>query len=132
MRVCITTEQRFQRTLDGAVWTTSAMPYGFWRRYLSVFEEVQVIARIGTARQAESGWSRVDGERVQLFDVPYYVGLLQYARRARSVRLAVQASVNHKDALIMRVSSSLAGCLAPLLRNGRPFGFLRLPTTFKM
>src|SRR5436190_2034071 len=46
MRVAVTLEQRFSQTPDKAVWTPVSFAYPFWARYLSVFTDVRVIARV--------------------------------------------------------------------------------------
>jgi len=46
MRLSLITEHRFERTPDGRVWTTTANAYSFWARYLAVFDEVNVTARL--------------------------------------------------------------------------------------
>jgi glycosyltransferase involved in cell wall biosynthesis len=122
MRLCVTTELRLEGTADGAIWTTGAMPYAFWRRYLEVFESVRVIARVRQVEQLASDWRRADGPGVEFLGLPYYVGFAEYLRRMHSVRRAARAGVSEGDALIMRVSSTIAGSLDPLLRDSRPHG----------
>jgi len=46
MRLSLITEHRFDRTPDGAVWTSTSNAYPFWARYLSVFDQVNVAARV--------------------------------------------------------------------------------------
>jgi glycosyltransferase involved in cell wall biosynthesis len=122
MRICVTTELRVERTPDGGIWTKSAMPYDFWRRYLTVFDEVRVIARVHDVCEADIGWRRADGEQVKFFPVPYYVGPSEYIRKRYYVGRAVRAGISQNDAIIFRVSSPIAACAKPLVRNGRPHG----------
>jgi glycosyltransferase involved in cell wall biosynthesis len=97
--------------------------YAFWRRYLEVFDQVKIVARAQRVAAAAEGWLRVDGDRVAFSPVPYYVGPFQYLLRARAIRLAVCNGIGDQDAVILRVPSPLAACLAPRLRSkGRPFG----------
>lgn len=122
MRLCITSELRLERTPDGAVWTTSAQPYPFWRRYLDIFDEVRVIARVRDTVQAQGHWKRADGLKVHFFGVPYYIGPAAYFRQFRSVQRSTRAAVSEGDALILRVGSNIAAALDPMLRHGRPHG----------
>ncbi|HLJ17628.1 MAG TPA: glycosyltransferase family 4 protein [Bryobacteraceae bacterium] len=122
MRICVTTEERFEKTQDGSVWTPAAMPYSFWRRYLDPFEEVQVLARVQDATERNPAWKRADGERVSFAAVPYYAGLSQYAFRAWSIRRSIRRIVNPSDAVVLRVGSPIASAVGPMLRKGRPFG----------
>lgn len=122
MVVCVSLEYRFKRTPDGAVWTPTTFPYAFWQRYLTVFEAVRIIARVGAVPQADSSWQRVDGPGVTLGAVPDYHGPREFAGKILQVQRATRAAVQWGDAVIMRVSSTLAECIEPKLRSrGYPY-----------
>ena len=123
MKVLVTLEARFYRTADGAVWTSSALPYEFWRRYLSVFDGVKIATRVLEVPSRGPGWLRVDGEGVAVASTPYYLGPWQYLLRARQVHRAVRNALDPTDAVIMRVGSQIASCLEPLVvKTGHPYG----------
>jgi glycosyltransferase involved in cell wall biosynthesis len=130
MRLSLITEHRFSRTPDGNVWTATANAYSFWARYLSVFDEVNVTARVldGPIARADGEhhrvqWTRADGPGVRFSAVPYYVGPYRYALRWPLIRRALRNAVRADDAVLMRVPSFLANCIEPVLRRRRqPFG----------
>ncbi len=123
MRLCVTVENRFKRTPDGAVWTITPFPYSFWLRYLDVFDEVCIIARGENTSAISTDWKRVDGKHVSFAPVPHYLGPWQYLSQAKSVRQAVIGAVKPEDAVIFRVPSNLASCVQPLLhRVTHPYG----------
>ena len=123
MKVVVTNEHRFYRTPDGAIWTQGINSYEFWTRYLSAFNGVKVVARVESVAAADPAWRRADGPSVEFMRVPNYLGPWQYVAAARNVRRAVRNAVGDDDAVIMRVSSHLAGLLEPkLAREGRPYG----------
>jgi glycosyltransferase involved in cell wall biosynthesis len=123
VNVLVTTEHRFFRTPDGAAWTNTTNSYEFWNRYRAVFQSVKVVARIRDVPQVDASFRRADGEGVRICPVPDYLGPWQYLAKARDVHRAVKASFDVRDAVIMRVSSHLAGCLEPeLMRSGHPYG----------
>ncbi|MFI6128730.1 glycosyltransferase [Micromonospora sp. NPDC051141] len=122
MRVVVTTESRLVRTPDGRVWTSTTADYRFWRRYLSAFDQVRVVARVRDQREPPADPRRVDGEGVEVHAVPYYLGPWQYLRRRRAVRRAVGAAATADDAVILRVPSVLGTLLcAARVRQGLPF-----------
>jgi glycosyltransferase involved in cell wall biosynthesis len=122
MRVNVVIEQRFHMTPDGAVWTDGQFAYSFWSRYLAMFDQVQVIARVRQVASVSSDWKQADGDRVVFASVPYYVGPVEYLRKALAVRRAVRKAVGHRDAVVLRVSSTLGSVLHPTLRrNRRPY-----------
>jgi glycosyltransferase involved in cell wall biosynthesis len=123
MRVCVVLEHRFFSTADGAVWTNGMFPRSFWDRYLSEFDRVRVLARVGPMNDVPQEWSRADGEAIAFAPVPYFIGPAEYLRRARAVRRAVRRAIDDCDAVILRVSSHLASILHPTLVGSRhPYG----------
>ena len=122
MRVVVVVEQRFDRTPDGVVWTPATLAYPDWLRYHGVFEEVRVVARVREVPSVPTTWLRASGPGVKFHPVPYYVGSLEYLARSRGVRRAVRSAVDHGDAVLLRLSSPLAGQLMPsLYASGRPY-----------
>jgi glycosyltransferase involved in cell wall biosynthesis len=123
MRLVITSEERFGRTPDGAVWTSAQGHCGFWQRYLAVFDEVAVVARVRSDAVAKLGEVRADGEGVSFIAVPYYHGPRQYARQFLGVRNAVRSAARPGDAVILRVAGQIANVMAPALDAKRlPYG----------
>ncbi|HNW34968.1 MAG TPA: glycosyltransferase [Candidatus Ozemobacteraceae bacterium] len=111
MNLVITTQNRYDRTPDGAVWSSTGMAYGYWTRYLDVFEHVQVTARLQTVSQAAPGAVRADGEGVSVCGVPYFVGPVQMISRAMSVWRALGGVAQAGDAVILRIPSQMASLL---------------------
>ena len=123
MKVAVVLEHRFARTPDGVVWTDGPFGYSFFGRYLRVFAQVRVVARLREVSRAESNWTRADGDRVDFRAFPYYVGPRQYLARRRAIRRAAEGLLPPREAVILRVPSQLAVSLAPTLRKQRrPYG----------
>jgi len=76
MLVDIVIEKRFYRCSQGLIWTENAFPYAFWRRYLSVFSRVNIVARVHDVDTNKQGWQRVTGDNVSITALPAYVGPL--------------------------------------------------------
>ncbi len=122
MKVVVALDARFDRTPDGAVWTLVTCAYPFWTRYLDVFDQVCVVARVQDVPHVPSDWQRVDGEGVSCFPIPYYIGPWQYLLKAWAVQQAAQNSVGPMDAVILRVSGTIASCIQPMLvQTGHPY-----------
>ncbi|MBW4592658.1 MAG: glycosyltransferase [Brasilonema angustatum HA4187-MV1] len=123
MDVIISTDQRYDGTPDGAVWSPTNGAYPFWLRYLEVFDNVRVMARVRPVSSVPSNWQRVDGERISVVPIPYYIGPVQYLLKALQVQQAVSKGANLNDAIILRVPSNVANCIEYWLRHtGHPYG----------
>ena len=119
MNALVVLEQRYLRTPDGAIWSTSTCAYPFWLRYRDVFDSVRVVARVGDVSAAKPTWLRADGPGVSFAAIPTYVGPRQYLFRRGEVRRAVQEAFVPGDAVILRVGSVLSDALLPKLRELR-------------
>ena len=117
MNALVVLEQRYLRTPDGAIWSTSTGAYSFWLRYRDVFDSVRVVARVKDVTEAKPTWLRADGPGVSFAAIPTYVGPRQYLLRRGEVRRAVRDAFIPGDAVILRVGSVLADALIPLLRE---------------
>lgn len=122
MRVTISLEHRFISTPDGHVWTKTMFPYSFWARYLQVFDEVRVLARVKKISGVNPTWQRADGEGVVFLPVVSYVGLSEFAINAVELAKLVREAINNSDAIIFRVPSLIGTVGYYLVRNNRPFG----------
>ncbi len=125
MSLIVSLEYRFDSDPDGAVWTQTTFDYAFWTRYLEVFDQVRVIARIKehAAHDIPGNWKRADGPAVSFINIPHYIGPLQYLANAKDIRLKINSIDMQYDAVIMRVGSQLAARLEPKLhRTGHPYG----------
>ncbi len=123
MRVLVATESRFDRTPDGVHWNVAWAKYEFWRRYLDVFDEVCVLARVRDVSTIPTGGVRADGPNVSFSPLPYYLGPWEYLRKYPSLRLAARRAIRADDALIVRAPGPMSGLVTGRIGNtGRPFG----------
>lgn len=112
MRVVVTSESRFSRTPDGAVWVEAGPDHTIWRRYLAAFDRVRVAARVRDVAQRPPAASRVDGDGVEVWALPYYVGPRGYLLGRRTLAEAVTAAAEPRDAVVLRVPSPIGALLA--------------------
>ncbi|MDO3705945.1 glycosyltransferase [Micromonospora sp. C28SCA-DRY-2] len=119
MRVVVTSESRFSRTPDGRVWVQAGPDYAIWRRYLVAFDRVRIAARTLDVPEVPEGAARVDGDGVEVWPLPYYVGPRQYVLRRRAVARSVVTAADRGDAVILRVPSPIGSLLAAARERAR-------------
>ncbi len=119
MQVVVALETRFDETPDGQVWSPPPTEFTFWQRYLEVFDEVGVVARLRDVPRPPAGARPTDGPGVHIIPVPYYVGPWQYLSRGLAVRQAVRAALQPADAVILRVPGMISTRLHTALRATR-------------
>ncbi len=123
MDVVVALNERLKRTPDGRVWSDSSFSYGILKRYLNVFNRVNVVARIAAEPEAHDQWCRVDGPHVRFSPVPYFVGPTAYLRNARAVHRTLRSVVDYGSAVVLRMPAwHTTGALAThLQRTGYPY-----------
>ena len=121
MRVTVFSEFRCALDANGSVGTQNGLrAYSFWQRYLDVFSEVTVAARL--SRDRVQGVA-VTGPAVSFVPLPTYSGPLQYVRTRAALTRAIKAACTEPSAFIFHVPSRV-GALAgrELRRTGKPYG----------
>ncbi len=117
MKVFVSLEHRFDRTPDGTFWTNAGFTYSFWQRYLEVFDEVCIIARVNDVVELAKDVRRADGKAVYFLPLPHYVGPLQYSTKVHHISSIAKQVAKNKDAVILRASSPIANLLSPKLKK---------------
>ena len=122
MRVLVPTEQHFIRTQENSVYSVGGGEYHFWQRYLTVFDEVIVLARVAQRSSGSSPSSRADGKGVRFIDLPDYLGPTQYLRHLPQIRKQVRSACSHGSAFILRVPGEIGSLVwNELRRKGMPY-----------
>ena len=96
MKVTGTLEQRYDRTPGGATWTSAQFPYEYWARFLEVFDEVRVLARVREVDSVPEQYKRADGEKVSISPVPYYLGPYEYLKQRSKLLKVIKEAVCDK------------------------------------
>jgi glycosyltransferase involved in cell wall biosynthesis len=117
--ILVNVEQRFVRTPDGTVWTDGPFPYSFWRRYLEVFDDVRVVARVRDVAAVAASAQPIVGPSVEVVALPHYVGALPALTTLPAVRRVIKAALTTPSAVILRIPSLIACTIASYLRRAR-------------
>lgn len=122
MRVLLTSEARFERTPDGAIWGPPAYGRALWARYLDVFSSVMIAARVGNVTVASRGCVTASSPDVQFCPLVPYSGLSALLTNLPRVRASIVSAVQDTTAIIVRAPSPIAYLTArAAARLGRAF-----------
>lgn len=80
------------------------------------FSHVNIIARVEDVNSQE-GLKPVTGDNVTFTEVPYFLGPKDYFFKRSAIRKMLKGIINPNEAYIMRVPSTIADVLQPLLVN---------------
>jgi glycosyltransferase involved in cell wall biosynthesis len=107
MKLKLFLEHRFKRTPDGQVWSP-LFNYEMWQRYLRVFSEVTLGARVEDVPEVAADVAAATGEGIKLAGLPHYHGPKQYWQTRRAFRAAISSLIAPGQAYIVRVPGNVA------------------------
>lgn len=121
-KVLLTVDHQFVRTHDGKVWVKTIYGYDFWKRYLNVFDEVRVAARVHDVDKIEEKMLLANGENVEFFQLPQYRGAKEYVLRYGAIRKAVNGVANDCNCAIFRIPSPISDLVKKeVVKKGLPW-----------
>lgn len=121
MRVMITHEARLLKARNGAIYSRGG-PLSL-DKYLQVFDEVVVFARVEQVAQEELNRFRLDGENISFFPLPYYVGPWQFLKQYQKMNALAKQALQEADAFIIRVPGTTGTLLwRQLMKRKMPYG----------
>jgi len=121
VRLLVTVESHFQSS-GGDICSPHMTYERFWKRYRTVFDSVEIVARVKPVETIPDGWGKADGPGVQFSKIPEYQGPRQYLHMRRKVVDAVRVAIARCDAYILRVPGVIATQVWKHLPEGAPFG----------
>lgn len=120
MKLLVATDAHIFRTPDGAYWCKSIYGYDFWKRYLNVFDDVKIVARMKDIPEIEGKKLRVDGEHVEVSGIPFYQGPRELLKVYTRIQRALKGIDSDCEAALMRMPSQTASMVYSHLRKGLP------------
>lgn len=124
MRIMVALENRFFQTESGRIYSTTVCDYNFWERYLQVFDEVVVMARVTGVAGLEIGdRKQADGPGVSFYTIPTFIGPWQFLRYYLQLRRMTQQAIKRADAFMLRIPGTLSTLIwHSLKKQGIPYG----------
>lgn len=123
MIVLVSLENRFLKCQDGNFYSTTVYDYSFFSRYLEVFDEVVVFARVKEMPNGKIDKPYANGPRVKFLSVPSFIGPWEYLRKYYKVNAVAKRAVNKADAFILRVPGTMGTVIwKQLMRKKLPYG----------
>lgn len=98
-------------------------PYAFWLRYLDIFAQVNIVARVSLIQTANQTWQRVDGPNVEFVALPSYIGPWGFALSLPKLHAKLRARKGVNRAVIYRVPGILAALYQAIaMPVSKPYG----------
>ena len=108
MRLLVSIDKRFLKARDGNIYSSNIFDYSFWERYLQVFDEVFVFARLGESPNRTFDRARSNGPNVFFLPVPLYLGPWQFLAKYRKLNSLAKQATRQADAFLLRVPAPMS------------------------
>ena len=116
-------ENRFLKAKNGNIYSTTVCDYDFWKRYLDVFDEVVVFARVAEIEQDDLARQPANGSGVSFFELPSFIGPRKFLRYYIELKELAKESLSKADSYILRTPGIVPALLwHPLKKRAIPFG----------
>ncbi|PWW08477.1 glycosyltransferase involved in cell wall biosynthesis [Paenibacillus cellulosilyticus] len=123
MKLLVIQEQHFKQLPNREVWVDEQSNIKFWERYLNVYEEICVCARLMHVDSIdESKYMRSDRDRVHFAGLPNFRGVGGLIKNLFKVISIMKAQIEQSDCIIFRAPSPISMIAYPLVkRSKKPF-----------
>lgn len=122
MKLLVIQEQHFTRLPNGEVWVDKQSDTKFWERYLNVFDEIVVCARMKNADKLGEKALRSDRENVTFVGMPDFRGAAGIIKYYIQIQKALSIALKDADCVIFRAPSPISMVSYSIVRrSGKPF-----------
>ena len=105
MRLLVTTDAHIMKAPDGSYWNKNIYRYSFWTRYMNVFDTVRIASRVKYVQDIDPNWKRVDGDHIEIFEIPFFQGPVQLLKGYGGIRKVLRKAYEDCDAVLYRMPS---------------------------
>ena len=122
MNLTLLFDHRFYRDEQGVIFSLQNYNYSlFAERYLEVFDQVRVVARVASNPPRLRNNDFVVGAGLELISLGNWVGPFEFLRNRRTVLATIARALSEPTAVIMIAPGTVGVCGLKRLAAGRPY-----------
>ena len=122
MKALVLLELHFYRDSAGEYWSKRLIDYAYLERYMSVFEEISVCARISEIDSNDGTLLKLSGPNVSFVELPDTQGVTETLKELPKTKRIFREALRHHDAVILRAPSMMTMLLyKQIKKSGLPF-----------
>lgn len=135
MNLLLVLEHHFIQDNDNNIWCERVIDYNYIKRYLMVFDNVYVCARLKKVNQKVLNLKKVSGENVKFIPLKDFYGVKGTLLNICNLKKTINKSVKSKDinCIILRVPSIISICsYSSVKKANKPFAIEMVMSAEKM
>lgn len=118
--VAVCLEHRFYQ-VGNDFYTKLSFPYYYWQDYLTYFDYVTIVARAKKVSKVEEGMVLVNGENVDFYPLPYYIGVKQFVLKLPSLLPSLYKASSNNSYFLLRSGNATNILFFILFASRKPF-----------
>jgi len=122
MKLLVIQEQHFTELPNGEIWADKQSDVRFWDRYLNVFDELVVCARLKKSDTLTAKALRSDRKEVSFVGMPEFRGVIGIIKHYFKIQKALFTALKQVDCVVFRAPSPISMVSYAIVRLSRkPF-----------
>lgn len=119
MKVVFTVDNFFYRDELGNIYSKGLYPYNIWERYLTVFDEITVLARVKDINNEDiiNDYNLSSGNNVKFVSIPALNSLTNLKKNKRLATKLIQNNIQENDCIIARIPSEISSLSIEIAKN---------------
>lgn len=115
------TEARFFKDNGGNYYGDAAFGDSLWDKYLSHFDKIFVLGRMGDSISSGEGKIKINNSRVFFIELPYFVGPVEYIKKIGSIKAEVRKIIlsNKDKAFLCRIPGTISDLVISELKKNK-------------
>lgn len=106
--VLVIADGHYYKTFSGKIYAENTYTYSFFKRYLTAFDAVYVLARVSYVARDTGRLQRADGKSVFFIEIPDYYGASQQLKVLAVIYRTTLEAIHKVDCILLRVPSATA------------------------
>lgn len=117
MKIYYITENRYFKTFDGRIWSSTYQGYYWWPKLISVFSQVIVVARVKKIKRISKNYILVSGNNINFYELPNFIGPLGIVANLGKLIKRFKKLDYYGSAVIVNLPSIFSFFLIKILAN---------------
>lgn len=123
MNVLAAIDNRFIKTKNGNIYSTTVCDYNYWKRYLQVFDEVGVFGRLSEVDKELIDKPLANGPGVHFICPVNFIGPWQYLTKLHQLNNLAKKIIDEYDAFLLKVPGTMSSLLwKHIVKQKKPYG----------
>jgi len=123
MRIVAAIDNRFVKTRNGNIYSTTVCDFAYWQRYLQVFDEIAVFGRLAEINEDTLDKPIANGPNIHFICPISFIGPWQYFKKRHQLHALAKQISEQYDGFLLKVPGTMSSLLWQyIIAKRKPYG----------